>query len=320
MSRLAPVGRGDRHPLLLLADLLPHLALGDAAGERLRGEHLGLAAAQVGVRDVRGRVEVDRGAVPAALLDAGDGDRQLRAGADEHRDVEDPVLLGADELLAVVEQHGLVERVDDGELGHRAGVGGLADREAARQRLVERDVAGDRVAGREERGDDDAAVLDRVAELEGEGEVSVMWCSFRGRKGVRRDLACSYASSSGCRFAACRLACRAALRRGVRRRSASLAGRRAMARHPGQILHRVLEVLAGDLALRVAHPQRGDGRIGRQGARGRSGRRNGRSRRLGNAGRESPDEPDDAADQQATSSRTITIAWSGPLHHSSWAW
>ena len=52
------------------------------------------------------RVEVDRGAVPAALLDAGDGDRQLRAGADEHRDVEDPVLLGADELLAVVEQHG----------------------------------------------------------------------------------------------------------------------------------------------------------------------------------------------------------------------
>ena len=114
------------------------------------------------------RVEVGRGAVPAALLDAGDGDRQLRAGADEHGDVEDPVLLGADELLAVVEQHGLVERVDDRELGHRAGVGGLADREAARQRLVERDVAGDRVAGGEERRDDDAAVLDRVAELEGE--------------------------------------------------------------------------------------------------------------------------------------------------------
>ena len=115
------------------------------------------------------RVEGGRRAVPAALLDARDGDRQLRAGADEHGDVEDPVLLGADELLAVVEQHGHVERVDDRELGHRAGVRGLADREAARERLVERDVAGDRVAGREERRDHDAAVLDRVAELEGEG-------------------------------------------------------------------------------------------------------------------------------------------------------
>ena len=114
-------------------------------------------------------VEVDRGAVPAALLDARDGDRQLRAGADEHRHVEDAVLLRADELLAVVEQHGLVERVDHGELGHRAGVGDLGDREPARQRLVERDVGRDGIAGGEERRDHDAAVLDRVAELEGEG-------------------------------------------------------------------------------------------------------------------------------------------------------
>ncbi len=114
-------------------------------------------------------VEVDRRSVPAALLDARDGNRQLRAGADEHRHVEDAVLLRADELLAVVEQHALVERVDHGELGHRAGVGDLGDREPARQRLVERDVGRDGIAGGEERRDHDAAVLDRVAELEGEG-------------------------------------------------------------------------------------------------------------------------------------------------------
>ena len=113
-------------------------------------------------------VERGRGAVPTPLLDAGDGDRHFRAGTDEDGDVEDPVLLGADELLAVVEQHGFVERVDDRELGHRTGIRGLADREATRQCLVERDVAGDRITGREERRDHDAAVLDRVAELESE--------------------------------------------------------------------------------------------------------------------------------------------------------
>ena len=90
-------------------------------------------------------VEARRRARPAALLDAGDRDRQLRAGADEDGDVEDPVLLRADELLAVVEQHVVVERVDDRELRHRAGVGGLGDHEAARKRLVERDVGCDRV-------------------------------------------------------------------------------------------------------------------------------------------------------------------------------
>ena len=39
---------------------------------------------------------------------------------DEDADVEDPVLLRADELLAVVEQHRAVGRVLDEELGHRA--------------------------------------------------------------------------------------------------------------------------------------------------------------------------------------------------------
>jgi hypothetical protein len=39
---------------------------------------------------------------PATLFDAGDGNRKLRLRADEHTDVQDPILLRAGELLAVV--------------------------------------------------------------------------------------------------------------------------------------------------------------------------------------------------------------------------
>ena len=157
----------DAHALLLVAHLVPDVALGETARERLRGEHLGLAAPEVGVRDVLRGAERVALPAPASLLDAGDGDRQLRARADEDADVEDPVLLRADELLAVVEQHGAVGRVLDDELGHRARVRRLRDPEPARQRLVERDVGRDRVAAGEERCDDDPAVLHGLAELEG---------------------------------------------------------------------------------------------------------------------------------------------------------
>ena len=120
-----------------------------------------------GVRDVRRGAELVAQPAPAPLLDARDGDRQLRARADEDADVEDPVLLRADEFLAVVEQHRAVGRVLDEELGHRARGRRLRDPEPARQRLVERDVRRDRVAAGEERCDDDPAVLHGLAELEG---------------------------------------------------------------------------------------------------------------------------------------------------------
>ena len=69
---------------------------------------------------VRGGHEVHTDVMPAPLLDAGHRDRKLRAAGDEHADVEDPVLLRSDELLAVVEQHVLGERVHDAELGDRS--------------------------------------------------------------------------------------------------------------------------------------------------------------------------------------------------------
>ena len=166
--------RADTHARLLRPHLVPHLALGDAASERLRGLRLRLHAPQVAVRDVVAAAERGAGPPPAALLDAGDGDRQLRARLDEHGHVEDAVLLRTDELLAVVEQHPRVGGVVHDELGHRAGVRGLVDPEAARERLVEGDVLRDRVAAWEERGDDDPAVLHGLAELEG---LDVAWRS-----------------------------------------------------------------------------------------------------------------------------------------------
>ena len=102
---------------------------------------------------------------PCSTHETGIG--QLRARLDEHGHVENAVLLRTDELLAVVEQHPRVGGVVHDELRHRAGVRGLVDPEAARQRLVEGDVLRDRVAAWEERGDDDPAVLHGLAELEG---------------------------------------------------------------------------------------------------------------------------------------------------------
>jgi hypothetical protein len=50
----------------------------------------------------------------------------------------------AEQLLAVAEQHVLLECVLDLKLGHSAGLVDLRDAEAERQRLVERDVSGAR--------------------------------------------------------------------------------------------------------------------------------------------------------------------------------
>jgi hypothetical protein len=104
---------------------------------------------------------------PASLLDAGDGDLRLANGGDENGDVEDAVLLRAEQLLAVVQEDVLVERVGREQLRHGARRVELGDLEPERHRLLEREVLRARVGAWKERRDDDAAMLDRVAELNG---------------------------------------------------------------------------------------------------------------------------------------------------------
>ncbi|HEU0248763.1 MAG TPA: hypothetical protein VFR38_16925 [Gaiellaceae bacterium] len=113
------------------------------------------------------RTEVRRAARPAPLLDAGDGNPQRRLRLDEHAHVQDAVLLRADELLAVVEQHTRVERVFHDQLGDAPRFVDLAHAQSAGEGLVERDVRRHRIASGKERGDDDPAVLQELAQLEG---------------------------------------------------------------------------------------------------------------------------------------------------------
>ena len=100
--RLRAGGRVDAEALGLRAHRVPDASLRDAELERPGGERLGLRAPQFGVGEVGCRVEEGGAPRPASLLDAGDGDRQAAARLDEDGDVEDAVLLGADQLLAVV--------------------------------------------------------------------------------------------------------------------------------------------------------------------------------------------------------------------------
>ena len=86
---------------------------------------------------------------PASLLDAAHGDGHGGAGGDEHGHIEDAVLLGADQLLAVEEEQRLVGRVGDLEIRHRPRLAHLRDADALAG-LAEREPGG---LG-EERGED----------------------------------------------------------------------------------------------------------------------------------------------------------------------
>src|SRR5450631_1576509 len=103
--------------------------------------------------------------MPAALLDARDRDPHVTPCGHEHGDVEDPILLCAYEFLAVVEQHVDRKRIRHGELRHRSGPVDLRYAQTERQGLVKCEVDSLRCTAWEQRRDDDAAVLCRVAEL-----------------------------------------------------------------------------------------------------------------------------------------------------------
>jgi hypothetical protein len=115
---------------------------------------------------VRRGLEELRAPRPAPLLDAGDGDLQRRLRLDEHRDVEDAVLLRAHEFLAVVQQDAFGEWVLDHELRDASRLVDLANVQAAGERLVERDLVVVGIVSGKERCHDDSAVLHVFPELE----------------------------------------------------------------------------------------------------------------------------------------------------------
>ena len=99
---------------------------------------------------VRRGLELGRAERPAARLDAAHRQARLRVRRDERELLDDPVLLRADELLALVEQDELVERVLDQELADdRLGVDLRDERARARRpRRGRRTRASARRAGR----------------------------------------------------------------------------------------------------------------------------------------------------------------------------
>jgi hypothetical protein len=68
---------------------------------------------------------------PASRLDARDRQRNGRTLRHEHRQVDDPVLLGADQLFAVDDEHRPLAVVDDAELRDAAGGRDLGDMHGA---------------------------------------------------------------------------------------------------------------------------------------------------------------------------------------------
>jgi hypothetical protein len=112
--------------------------------------------------------------------------RSLDARADENAHVEDPILLRADDLGAVVEEDIVRQGIRDDQLGHVARLAGLGDREPPRERGVEHEVSRARVAQREERCNDDPAVFDGALRP----GTAAVWCarasSFRLKRVTRR--------------------------------------------------------------------------------------------------------------------------------------
>ena len=161
-SACAPVGECDAEPVApsRRAPARPRPARRRARAGPPRAARPCAGGAPGTRRAARHRREAPR--APAALLDARDRNPRLALRGDEHGHVEDPVLLRAEQLLAVVEEHIRVERVRDRELGHRPGRVHLGHAEPERQRLLERHVLGARLQPREERRHDDAAMLDRL--------------------------------------------------------------------------------------------------------------------------------------------------------------
>jgi hypothetical protein len=145
MSCIAPVEDATVEAARLRRDLVPDRALvgtGLEAEREPRAGGLVLHPPQRRIGRLRRGPEVlaVAGAVPAPVLDAADRHPHARPGGHEDGHVEGPVLLGAEDLFALVEQDRDVGRVDDHEVVHGRAAVELLDDESASAAIGERDV------------------------------------------------------------------------------------------------------------------------------------------------------------------------------------
>ena len=117
--------RGGFHIELaqILVDVVPDSPLvgAELAGALKRGHHVLLVdMAQFTGRNVARFLEMRRGVRPAALLGAAHGDNRLGVRPQQDGGVDDPVLLGSSQLLAVQDEHGDGGAVGDLQLRHVA--------------------------------------------------------------------------------------------------------------------------------------------------------------------------------------------------------
>jgi hypothetical protein len=118
-------GRGGRAAFQALEALLQHPPHGELVGAvppggPQAGVHLlRLQPAQLGVGHLPGPHAL-RAVVPAVLLHAAHRDADLAVGLHQDRAVEDAVLLGADQLLPVQQQHAPPGAVGHQQLRHAA--------------------------------------------------------------------------------------------------------------------------------------------------------------------------------------------------------
>ncbi len=147
-----PRRRRGRVPSVQLVHLVPHPALVrpvTGARHQRRVDALLHRVAHLTVGHDLALRELARRVGPAPLLGAADRDDQVAVPADEDGGVEDAVLLGAAQLLAVEHENALVSLVDDAQLRHRAALAHLGDhRLLPADGLTQGDVAG-AVAGAE---------------------------------------------------------------------------------------------------------------------------------------------------------------------------
>ena len=180
-----PGGRRRHVPLVQRADLLPHAPLVRAmprAGGEVGVHALLHRVPHLPVGDELALVELPGGVGPAPLLGAAHRHDQAAVPADQDAGVEDAVLLGAAQLLAVEHQHAPVALVDDAQLGHRPALAHLGDRGlAAGDGLPQRDVPRTAVLRQPQREHHQRSVHLRIAHLQRLDQRRAAHCLVRSR-------------------------------------------------------------------------------------------------------------------------------------------